>query len=152
MKYTIIRLSDRPDLMEIMAGWFHKKWGIPKALYIENMTECLSAKSAVPQWYAVLDGARIVGGAGIIENDFHERKDLAPNLCALFVEEDKRGLSIAGALLDYVCCDMKEKGVNVLYLVTDHDSFYERYGWEFLCEVKCDGESVPSRMYVHKVK
>jgi hypothetical protein len=39
--------------------------------------------------------------------------------------------------------------VHTLYLVTDHDSFYERYGWEYLCPVISDGEDEPSRIYVH---
>ena len=45
---------------------------------------------------------------------------------------------------------MKEKGIDTLYLLTDHDSFYERYGWEFLCMVQGDGEEEPSRMYMHR--
>ena len=45
---------------------------------------------------------------------------------------------------------MKKRGIDTLYLVTDHVSFYERYGWEFLCHVQCDGESHPSRMYIHR--
>lgn len=44
---------------------------------------------------------------------------------------------------------MKSKGIGTLYLVTDHTSFYERYGWEFLCDVKCGGGEI-SRMYMHK--
>lgn len=34
-------------------------------------------------------------------------------------------------------------------LVTDHTSFYERYGWRFYCMVQCDGEEEPSRLYIH---
>lgn len=41
-------------------------------------------------------------------------------------------------------------GEPVLYLLTDHDSFYEHYGWEFYCMATGDGEETPSRMYVHK--
>lgn len=96
-----------------------------------------------------MESDRIIGGLGVIENDFHDRKDLAPNVCALFVEEDKRCNGVAGTLLNYVCTDMKEKGFAPLYLVTDHTSFYERYGWEFLCMVKGDGEADMLRMYIH---
>ena len=38
-------------------------------------------------------------------------------------------------------------GLKRLYLVTDHDSFYERYDWTYLCmvnDLSC-GESI--RMY-----
>lgn len=93
---------------------------------------------------------RIIGGLGVIENDFHNRKDLAPNVCAVYTEQDKRCRGVAGALLNYVCTDMKDKGIATLYLVTDHTSFYERYGWEFLCMVQGEGEPELSRMYLHK--
>ena len=28
--------------------------------------------------------------------------------------------------------DLRAKGISPAFLVTDHVSFYERYGWEFL--------------------
>lgn len=45
---------------------------------------------------------------------------------------------------------MAALGEPVLYLLTDHDCFYERYGWEFYCMANDDGEDTPSRMYIHK--
>jgi len=151
MEYRIIRLADRPEMKEKLAQWFHEKWWIPLEAYLESMEQCLAQKNPVPQWYAALEGGRIIGGLGVIENDFHDRKDLAPNVCAVYTEPDWRGRGVAGALLRYVCVDMREKGVATLYLVTDHTSFYERYGWEFLCMVQGDGEPEMSRMYVHKL-
>ena len=145
----LIRLIDRPELKNAMAEWFHEKWGIPKEAYLESMEECLAGKSAVPQWYAAMEDEKLVGGLGVIENDFHDRKDLSPNVCAVYVEEEYRGRGIAGKLLQFVCQDMSARGISTLYLVTDHTSFYERYGWEFLCMVQGDGEEELSRMYVH---
>lgn len=150
MNYEIISLVNRPDLLETAARWFHEKWGVPYEAYQESMQECLVKKGAVPQWYLALQQDRIIGGMGVIENDFHNRKDLTPNVCAVYTEKDWRCRGIAGALLHYVCSDMKEKGIGTLYLVTDHTSFYERYGWEFLCMVQGDGEPDISRMYIHR--
>ena len=150
MDYQIIRLTDRPGLKEQAAQWVHEKWGIPLAAYMESMEDCLTGKTPVPQWYLALEQDNIIAGMGVIENDFHNRKDLAPNVCAVYTEPDKRCNGIAGALLNYVSCDMKEKGIGTLYLLTDHTSFYERYGWEFLCMVQGDGEPELSRMYIHK--
>lgn len=150
MNYEIVKITDRPQLKQQAAQWFHEKWNIPLEAYLESMEEALSGKSAVPQWYMALEDGRIIGGIGVIENDFHPRKDLAPNVCAVYTEEDRRGQGIAGALLDHVCADMNEKGVDTLYLLTSHTSFYERYGWEFLCMI---GESENySRVYVHRIK
>lgn len=150
MSYEIVRLSDRPELKDKSAGWFHEKWGIPLEAYLESMDACLEQKGPVPAWYVALEKGRIIGGLGVIENDFHDRKDLAPNVCAVYTEKDKRCLGVAGALLSHVCADMKTEGIGTLYLVTDHTSFYERYGWEFLCLVQGDGEPELSRMYVHR--
>lgn len=146
----IIRLIDRPELKERAARWFHDKWGIPLEAYTESMEDCLRVENPVPQWYVAMEGERIVGGLGVIENDFHDRKDLAPNVCAVYTEEDRRGNGIAGTLLRCVCADMKVRGIDTLYLVTDHTSFYERYGWEFLCMVQGDGEDGLTRMYIHR--
>lgn len=150
MQYELVRLADKPELMEQAALWFHQKWGIPLEAYRESMAQCLQCGGPVPQWYMAMEGTRIVGGMGVIENDFHERHDLTPNVCAVYTEEDKRGQGIARALLDYVSGDMKAQGIDTLYLVTSHTALYERYGWEYYCPVLCDGEEEPSRMYIHR--
>ncbi len=150
MSYEIVRICGRPELMRRAAEWFHEKWKIPLEAYLASMEDCLIGRSAVPQWYLAMEGERIIGGVGVIENDFHDRKDLAPNVCALYVEEDRRRRGVAGALLEFVCADLKEKGIDLLYLVTEHSSFYERYGWEFLCMVQDEGEPGALRMYCHK--
>lgn len=73
-----------------------------------------------------------------------------PNVCAVYTEEDRLGRGVAGSPLNYVCADMKAEGIDTLYLLTDHTSFYERYGWEFLCMVQGDGE--PARNTFTKAK
>lgn len=150
MSYRIIRLKDKPEMKERAVRWFHEKWGIPLNAYLESMDECLAEGNPVPQWYVAMEDNRMIGGLGVIENDFHDRKDLTPNVCAVYTEEDRRRRGVAGALLHYVCADMKEKGIDTLYLVTDHIGFYERYGWEFYCMVQGDGEAEMSRMYIHR--
>ena len=101
------------------------------------MEQCLRRKAPVPQWYVVRDGGRLLAGAGVIANDFHDRKDLTPNLCALFVEPPG-GAGTAGRLLDFIRRDLGAMGDPRLYLVTDHTAFYERYGWTFLTMVTGD--------------
>lgn len=150
MEYKLIRLIDRPEMKEKAAAWFHEKWNVSLEAYLESMEEWLTGENPVPQWYMAMEESRIIGGLGVIENDFHDRKDLTPNVCAVYTEEDKRCNGIAGALLNSVCEDMKKKGIDTLYLITDHTSFYERYGWEFFCMVQGDGEPEKSRMYIHK--
>ncbi len=148
----IIPLREAPAYAEAAAHWFHEKWNIPEAAYQESIAACLEGKAAVLQWYLVLDGAEIVAGLGVIENDFHLRPDLTPNVCAVYVEEPYRCRGIAGRMLRFVCDDFAARGVHTLYLVTEHDSFYERYGWEFLCMMREQDSPHLTRMYRHLQK
>ena len=147
--YTYIKLRERPEWKQAAAEWFHSKWNVPTEAYLDCMDAYLSGETEYG-WYLCLDGDKIVGGMGVIENDFHDRKDLTPNVCAVYTEEACRGKGIAGQLLTIVVDDMKFKGITPIYLVTDHTGFYERYGWEFLCMVQGDGEPDMSRMYLHR--
>ena len=145
--YQYINLREKPEIKNEAAQWFHEKWGVPAEAYLECMDSYLS-KDTEYGWYLCLDDDKIVGGLGVIENDFHERKDLAPNVCAVYTENDHRKQGIAGKLLDMAVEDLRSKDISPLYLVTDHTGFYERYGWEFLCMVQ-GSDPEPSRMYVH---
>lgn len=146
----IIKIQQQPEIRNNVANWFHEKWNVPLEEYLKSIDECLKNKNAIPQWYVAISGDKIIRGIGVIENDFHNRKDLTPNICAVYVEEEYRCQGIAGKMLEFVCNDMKEKNINTLYLITDHTSFYERYGWKFLCMVKGDGEEELTRMYIHR--
>lgn len=61
----------------------------------------------------------MIGGLGVIANDFHRRTDLTPNICAVHVEPRARGRGVARALIDRAC------------LITGHDCFYGHSGWKF---------------------
>lgn len=149
-EYHIMNLREKPQWKQKAAQWFHEKWNVPVDAYLESIEESLNSENPAPQWYLAVKEEQIIGGIGVIENDFHDRKDLTPNVCAVYVEEEFRCRGIAGKMLETVCRDMKEKGIDTLYLITDHDSFYERYGWEFYCMVQGDGEEEMTRMYVNR--
>ena len=86
----------------------------------------------------------------MIENDFHDGKDLAPNVCAVFTEEGHRGRGIAGHLLHLAVEDMRAKGISPIYLITDHAGFYDTHGREFLCLVHVHGASGMTTPPVHR--
>ena len=148
-EYRYINLREKPELKEEAASWFNSKWGVPREAYLECMNAYLNNETEYG-WYLCLCGEKIVAGMGVIKNDFHDRKDLTPNVCAVYTEEDYRCKGIAGNLLNMVVADMRDKGISPVYLVTDHVGFYERYGWEFLCMAQGDDEPEMTRMYIHR--
>lgn len=146
MKYCTLR--EVPELKMSAAAWFSSKWGVPTEAYLECMDSYLSHETELG-WYLCLSDDKIAAGLGVIENDFHDRKDLSPNICAVYTEPDYRCQGIAGHLLNMAVEDLREKGISPVYLLTDHTGFYERYGFEFYCMAQGDGEETPSRLYIH---
>ena len=148
-EFKYITLREQSELLNIAAEWFHSKWGVPKEAYLKCMEAYLKHETELG-WFLCLDGEQIAGGLGVIENDFHNRPDLTPNVCAVYTEESHRCQGIAGNLLNMAVEDLRSKGISPVYLVTDHTGFYEKYGWEFLCMAQGDGEPDMTRMYIHK--
>lgn len=144
-----VSLREKPEWKNSAAQWFHSKWGTPAEAYLECMEAYLRNETEYG-WYLCFDGNEIIGGLGVIENDFHDRKDLSPNVCAVYTDEKHRCRGIAGQLLKMAVEDLRKNGISPVYLVTDHTGFYEKYGWEFLCMVQSEGEPAMSRMYIHR--
>ena len=144
MQFLKWREAASPALLGRAAKWFHEKWHLPESAYRESLAACGS--SGIPQWYLMLEGERIAAGAGVIGNDFHDRTDLTPNLCALWVEPDFRGRGVARSLLRGIRADLASLGFNRLYLITDLRDFYERCGWRYLTAAS-DAEGRPVRLY-----
>ena len=109
MKYNIIKIQEESELKEAAANWFHSKWGVPKEAYLESMEDCI-AGGAVPQWYVVMEGESIIAGLGVIENDFHDRKELTPNVCAVYVEDAYRRQGIASSLTSRLAVEILNRG------------------------------------------
>lgn len=129
----IYSIKDRPEYKHIAIDWFSSKWGIPKKEYEKSFNEALKNNATIPQWFIFLNEQNsIVGGCGLIENDFIDRTDLKPYVCALFVEPQYRNKKIASALLFRARQYAAELGFKKVYLCTDHTMFYEKCGWKHI--------------------
>ena len=148
-QYEYITLREKPELKLLAAEWFHSKWGVPVEAYLECMEAYLQNKTELG-WYLCLNNNQIIGGLGVIENDFHDKKELSPNICAVYTEELFRCQGISGHLLNMAIEDLRSKDISPVYLLTDHTGFYEKYNWEFFCMAQGDDEPTMSRIYIHK--
>jgi len=130
----IICIKENPHFIEEAASFFAARWGIDKKLYMDSMTESLIAKTPYPRWYVMMiDGKKIMGGYGIIENDFMARDkcDFYPWFCALYVDKEYRGQSLGAKLLAHGAAQAAKLGLERIYLNTDHVGYYEQYGWRY---------------------
>jgi len=131
--YRILPIRDFPVYAGQAVDWFASKWRIDRREYEKSLEDCVRKAGPIPQWYIAVDERdEIIGGCGLIQNDFVDRTDLFPYLCALFVEERARGNAIGAELLQYARRDAGRLGFERLYLCTDHTGYYEKYGWTYL--------------------
>lgn len=132
----ILSVREQPAHVRAFITYFQKHWATEQSMmvYEDCITSCLSSPSPLPQWYLLTDGESIVGGAGLITNDFISRMDLNPWLCALYIEKEHRGHAYGSILIGRCKEDAKKAGFEQLYLCTDHVGFYEHYGFDYLAQ------------------
>ncbi|MFO7896634.1 MAG: GNAT family N-acetyltransferase [Candidatus Cloacimonadales bacterium] len=133
----LISVRENPEYQTAAIAYFQAKWANPQTeiIYEDCITHSIDSKSSLPQWYLLLNEAQeIIGGAGLISNDFISRMDLWPWLCALYIEPTYRGHQLGSLLLKRAQTDSKQAGFDQLYLATDHIGFYEKYGFSYLGE------------------
>lgn len=129
---NILGIREHPEWLDAGARLFDMAFGGQNSyeLYHDCIRASITTSSPLPRWYLMVDKKKIVGGCGLITNDFISRMDLWPWVCALYIGNEYRGRSLGSQLLAHAAADAAKLGYERVYLGTTLDNFYERYGWE----------------------
>ena len=85
--------------------------------------------------------------------DLNSRPDIYPWLINVYVDEKFRGNNVCRNLMETVYENAKKANLDELYLYTKHVGLYEKFGWDFVEEVKTfRNESPIERLYNLKIK
>lgn len=127
----IISIKEQPGYAKAAIAYFQKHWATATSgmVYEDCILSCLKSDAPLPQWYLLVENDGIIGGTGLVTNDFISRMDLWPWLCALYIEKDKRGHGYGSLLINAAKTDARNLGYTNLYLSTDLRGYYERYGF-----------------------
>ena len=130
----IIELREHPRWLEQGIRYFQDRWAsdASRPVYDDCIRHSINSPSPLPHWFILVEGQNIVGGAGLITNDFISRMDLWPWLCALYVEPDYRGRDLGRVLVEHCQRKTKDLGFSALYLASDHIGYYERFGFKVI--------------------
>lgn len=128
----IINALDLTDGPEEYIRYYHGKWGheVGYPFVADVIQHSRNNSKGLPRFYALLKDEKIIGCFGLVMNDLVSRNDLFPWLVGVFIEETERENGYAGRLLEHGEKEAKKIGYDKLYLKTNHDGFYEKYGWE----------------------
>lgn len=97
------------------------------------------------------EGNKLISFCTYAERDDIQPTELSPWVGFVYTFPEYRGHRYAGLLMDEVERLAKKNGVSKVYISTNHVGLYEKYGCEFMTEMKdMDGEL--SRIYVKKIK
>lgn len=129
----IISVRNTPEYKEKAIQYLQESWSeVLPIIYEDCITNCITAKQELPQWYLLEKNDELIGCAGLITNDFISRMDLYPWLCALFIDEKHRGNHYSNLLIEKAKEDSKHFGFKHLNLCTELVGFYEKYGFEYI--------------------
>lgn len=130
----IIGIRTNQEYLQKAVDCFTAWWKIDRRIYEDCISNSLNNTSPLPRWFLMLKDENIIGGYGLITNDFISRQDLFPWLCALYIEEDHRGNQLGSQLLEHCKSEASKLGFKKLYLSTDLEGYYEKYGWQYVAK------------------
>ena len=130
----IINVREHVEYQDKAIKYIQNKWANENTLklYEDCITHSLKTDNSLPIWYLLENTGEIIDCAGLISNDFISRMDLWPWVCALYIEESYRGMSLGEKLLLKIKKDTKNAGFNKLYLCTNHIGYYEKYDFSYI--------------------
>ena len=133
-KIDVISIKESPQYLEEAISTFQRHWANEKSLmvYDDCLRNCITSTGDLPQWYLLRVNDMTVGCVGLITNDFISRMDLYPWICGLYIEKEFRGNEFGSLLLKKAVQDAHRFGYNTAYLCTDHEGYYEKYGFKYL--------------------
>ncbi|HDT12329.1 MAG TPA: GNAT family N-acetyltransferase [Candidatus Marinimicrobia bacterium] len=147
----ILNVKEYKDSLDEGIRYIHGKWGNNRNYtFYEDAIRNASSGNKLPQFYLMLKSGRIIGCAALLTNDYISRQDLYPWVGCLFVEKNERGNEYGKHLLEHAIQKARLAGFPRAYLTTDHDSYYEKYGWIRIEDGIDLFSSQPSRIYYHE--
>ena len=137
---TIYNLKDKQEYCKEVALLEHKEWGnkdkdeyelkqrINRKIKImkENFEKVNYCK------LILLDNDVLVGFISIFPTDGDEKQDLTPWYATMFVKPEYRGKGYSKKLNDAILTEAKRRGFNRLYLKTDLENYYEKFGAKYI--------------------
>lgn len=132
--YRLVNVHEFSRGVQTAVDYFYSKWGSPDnyPFYLDAISHSSTTGDTIPQFYLMLNDDEIVGCYGLITNDAISRHDLSPWLCSLYIEPEHRGKRLSDTIFQHAKQIVKSIGLPALYLVTDHNGLYEKFGWERL--------------------
>lgn len=136
----IYNIKDKKEYIKEVAELTQKEWGKPT--YSKNEFNakvsrkiCKITKNLDNPLFCkliLLSDSSLVGFISIFEHDCNERMDLFPWYATMYVKKEFRGKGYSKILNDSILKEAKNRGFKKIYLKTDLNNYYEKFGAKHL--------------------
>lgn len=89
-------------------------------------------RNSFEDWERVIvavDSGKICGYCTVEKTDCIKNVPYTPYISFVFVGEEYRGNRLSQELIDYACRYLRSVGFEKVYLISDHENLYEKYGF-----------------------
>ena len=122
------------------------EWGSPKTreqmqLYIEGKKEKIYKEDKVISVLGLIEKNVLIGFISLFKYDGDKRKDLTPWYATMYIKKEYRGLGYSKLLNNAILNKARLLGYNVVYLKTDLENYYEKFGAKYI-EMLNNGEKL----------
>lgn len=127
----VVNVKEYSGGIDKAVDYIHGVWGSEQnyPFYRDAIYHSSLVGKALPRFFLLLNHGEIIGCSALITNDFISRHDLYPWMACLFVDERERGKEYGKLLMKHAEQEARRAGFAAIYLTTDHDGYYEKYGW-----------------------
>ena len=80
----------------------------------------------------LVDNMKLIGFISIFPNDSDEEKNLTPWYSTMYVKKEYRNNGYSKVLNDAILKEAKKRGFSVIYLKTDLENYYDKFGAIFI--------------------
>ena len=145
----IYNIKDKQEYLREVAILTQLEWGkndLSKEEF-ENKADKKIQKiknSFENQYYCkliLLEDNKLIGFISIFPTDGEERKDLSPWYATMYVKKEFRGKGYSKILNSAIIAEAKKRKIKRLYLKTELDNYYEKFGAKFI-EFLSNGEKL----------
>ena len=130
----IYDIKEKPEYIREVATLTNEEWGGDVETKIEKIKSRLDNK-----YYCkliLLEGDILIGFISIFPHDGEEKTDLSPWYATMFVKEEYRKKGYSKILNNAILDEARNRGFKRLYLKTDLENYYEKFGAKYIETLK----------------
>lgn len=133
----IINIKNNDEYLNEYIKLCSLEWGTYKddnemKLYIIDKKKKILEEDKVISILGLIDDNTLIGFISIFKYDGDYRRDLTPWYATMYVKKEFRNKGYSKLLNNAILNEAREKGFNKIYLKTDLDNYYEKFGAVFI--------------------